>query len=173
MSNSAQTFRFKCSDEMKELLIRFSKQYQYVDREEFKKQWNDWLEENNNFILEEKEKLNELNYSGKLEDKLYLSARYYYRKKSTEKFEPKPRKIYMPNSKELIQAMDVFIRQSLQTDHYQPKHTFESFCKDAGNQNLLKVEIAKLKSNNSQISIKEIENKIKKTYKNRYRILTT
>lgn len=173
MSNTHKTFRFKCSNEIKECLVRFSKLNQYVDREEFKEKWKIWLENNEEMIQQEKDRLEELNFEGKLEDKLYLSARYYYRNKSMESQEPKKRKKYEPTSRELINSIDEYIKSTLTKDNYQPKLTFMLYCMDENNKSLLKNEICKLKNQDPSLQTKDIENKIKKTYKNRYRLLTT
>ena len=158
---------------MKECLIRFAKINQYVNREEFKEKWKLWLEDNELIIKQEKDRLEALHFDGKLEDKLYLSARYYYRDKSMEIQEPKKRKKYEPTSRELINSMDDYIKETLLNDNYQPKFTFTKYCLDESNQELLKKEIKKIKNEYPEMKTKDIETKIKKTYKNRYRILTT
>ena len=42
-------------------------------------------------------------------DKMFKSARYYFRKKGTEKKEPKRRCSYIGTAKELLDAMDTLI----------------------------------------------------------------
>jgi len=110
-----------------------------------------------------------LGYEGDVLDKMFKSARYYFRKKSTERIEPKQRRQYISVTKVLLDAMDRHIENNIYDDNYQPKTGFITFCKD--NEILLKDTISSIFGQ----GIKEselIEYKIKKTYKNRYFMLT-
>jgi hypothetical protein len=100
---------------------------------------------------------------------MFKSARYYFRKKSTEKKQPKQRRQYISVPKELLDSMDQHIEENIYNDDYQPKTGFISFCKS--NETVLKSAIAKIYEQGiSDSSL--IEDKMKKTYKNRYFILT-
>ena len=173
MDKKAQTFRFTISDELKLKISRFSQQYQYCEKEIFKEKWKDFLEENRNNLNEEQMRIQNLGYKGSFEKKIFTSARYYYRNKKSTTDEPKKRKQYVATSKDLIDSMDNFIQESLKTENHKPKETFELFCINESNQKLIKEEIIKLRNTENNISVKEIEFKIKKTYKNRYRLLIT
>ena len=96
---------------------------------------------------------------------MFKSARYYFRKKSTEKKEPSRRRNYIGLQKELLESMDNHILNNVKKDDYKPSNGFDSFCRE--NLDLLKSEVNKLISYNIT-DINEIKNKIKKTYKNRY-----
>jgi hypothetical protein len=162
-------YRFKFTEEFMEELYNFSKIHQYDERKDFKEAWNTWTEENETIIDEEMRRLLNLGYEGDVLDKMFKSARYYFRKKSTEKKEPKQRRQYISVNRELLDAMDKHIEENIYNADYQPKTGFITFCKD--NEKILKETISKI----FEQGIKEsqvIECKIKKTYKNRYFMIT-
>lgn len=162
-------YRFKFTEDFMEELYKFSKIHQYDERKDFKEAWKLWTEENQDIIDEETTRLNNLGYDGDVLDKMFKSARYYFRKKSTEKKEPKQRRQYISVTRELLDAMDRHIEENIFNDDYQPKTGFISFCK--ANEKILKESIAKIFEQGVKDS-ELIEDKIKKTYKNRYFMMT-
>ena len=96
---------------------------------------------------------------------MFKSARYYFRKKSTEQKEPAKRRKYCGLSKDVLDAMDKHIASNITNDDYKPSAGFESFCMI--NSVLLKNESTRLIINGFNDS-GEIHEKHKKTYKNRY-----
>ena len=167
-----QIFRFTFSDGFKEELFRFSKINQYIERKQFKENWNEWVAANRLLVDDELNRLTELKYDGDIEDKMFKSARYYFRKKSESiENKNKPRRKYSAISKELLTQIDNYIRNSLTKDDYQPKNTFEKFCLDKENHALIRESIRNIREKDPSIELSEIENKIKKTYKNRYSLI--
>ena len=162
-------YRFKFTEDFMEELYKFSKIHQYDERKDFKEAWKLWTEDNQDIIEEETTRLTNLGYDGDIMDKMFKSARYYFRKKSTEKKEPRQRRQYISVNRELLDAMDNHIEENIFNVDYQPKTGFISFCK--ANEKVLKESIAKI----FEQGVKDsdlIEDKIKKTYKNRYFMLT-
>ena len=100
---------------------------------------------------------------------MFKSARYYFRKKSTEKTVPKTRRLYVPVRKELLECMDKHIKLNIHNDDYKPSEGFATFCKE--HIELLREEVSILCKNGLNNS-EDIKNKFKKTYKNRYFIVT-
>ena len=127
------------------------------------------MEDNDNIVNEEYRRLKELGYDGDIFDKMFKSARYYFRKKSTEKKEPAKRRIYVGSQKDLLEAMDEHIKSSVNSGNFKPSDGFDEFCKK--NVNLLKEEVTILCRAGITDS-NEIKAKIKKTYKNRYFLAT-
>lgn len=162
-------YRFKFTEDFMEQLYNFSKIHQYDDRKDFKEAWKLWTEENQDIIDEEITRLTNLGYDGDVIDKMFKSARYYFRKKSTEKKQPKQRRQYISVTRELLDAMDHHIEENIYNLDYQPKNGFISFCK--ANEKILKESITKIFEQGVKDS-EVIEDKIKKTYKNRYFMLT-
>jgi hypothetical protein len=162
-------YRFKFTEEFMEELYNFSKIHQYDERKDFKEAWKNWTEDNETIIDDEMRRLLNLGYEGDVLDKMFKSARYYFRKKSSEKKEPRQRRQYISVNRELLDAIDKHIEEHIYNADYQPKTGFIIFCKD--NENIVKETISKI----YEQGIKEsqmIEDKIKKTYKNRYFMLT-
>jgi len=158
-------YRYKFTPEFMNELFIFSKIHQYDHRSDFKEAWEQWTEDNENIVSSEVKRLTELGYEGDIIDKMYKSARYYFRKKGTEKKPATLRRDYISVRKDLINAMDDHIRSEIHRDDYKPSDAFDEFCKS--NIDLLKENIAIICKNGLTDAV-EIKNKIKKTYKNRY-----
>ncbi len=157
-------FRYKFSDDFTKPLYQFSKIHQYDHRKDFKEAWNIWIEENEDLVNDEFKRLVDLNYKGDILDKMFKSARYYFRKKSTEKKEPKKRRSYVGIQSELLLVMDKHIINNKN----KPSVGFENFCKE--NVALLQKEVENLYKSGI-VDSDEMKSKIKKTYKNRYFML--
>jgi hypothetical protein len=158
-------YRYKFSDDFIEELYKFSKIHQYDHRKDFKEAWELWIDDNSPLILQESARLTDLGYDGDIVNKMFTSARYYFRKKGTEKKEPRMRCTYIGIQKELLDAMDNHISMNYNQTWYKPSTGFTHFCKE--NVDLLQQEIELLIKYNV-VASDEIKNKIKKTYKNRY-----
>lgn len=158
-------YRYKFTQDFTNELFKFSKIHQYDERKAFKEAWNIWIDDNENIVNEEYRRLKDLCYDGDIFDKMFKSARYYFRKKSTEKKDPVKRRIYVGSQKDLLEAMDHHIMSNISSGDFKPSEGFDEFCKQ--NMNLLKEEIAVL-CRAGLTDSNEIKTKIKKTYKNRY-----
>ena len=158
-------YRYKFREEFVGELYKFSKIHQYDHRKDFKEAWQLWIEENDDIVSDEVRVLSNTGYDGDILDKMFKSARYYFRKKSTEKKEPVKRRKYCGLSKDILDAMDKHIASNITNDDYKPSTGFESFC--VINSELLKDDATRLITigfNDSD----ETREKHKKTYKNRY-----
>jgi hypothetical protein len=158
-------FRYKFTEEFMNDLYKFSKIHQYDHRKDFKEAWKLWVEENEDIINQESLRLQSFGYEGDVLDKMFKSARYYFRKKSVEKKEPKQRRQYISINRELLDAMDCHIEENTLKENYQPKTGFLEFCE--ANKKLISETINGLNERNVTDN-QLIEEKIKKTYKNRY-----
>jgi len=163
MTRQANIYRYKFEEVFVEQLSRFAKIHQYDHRKDFKDAWIKWMDENEEIVSEEVRRLVSLDYKGDIIDKMFKSARYYFRKKSTEKRAPCKRCDYVGVGKELLAAMDEHIKTNL--SNIKPSTGFLAFCKqDIG---LLEREVHHLVELGFT-DANEIRNKMKKTYKNRY-----
>jgi hypothetical protein len=163
-------YRYKFIEEFTSELYKFSKIHQYDHRKDFKEAWNIWVDDNQILVDEEVRRLSNLGYDGDILDKMFKSARYYFRKKTTEKKEPQKRRVYIGVEKELLEAMDKHIIQNVNNKDYKPSDGFSIFCKE--NIEILQEEVNRLCKCGLTNHI-EIKDKIKKTYKNRYFMLVT
>jgi hypothetical protein len=162
-------YRYKFTDDFTNELYKFSKVHQYDHRKDFKEAWNVWVEENNEIVTQEIKRLTDLGYEGDIIDKMFKSARYYFRKKSTEKSEPQARRAYIGSQKEFLEAMDEHIMRNITKPDYKPSNAFNEFCQE--HINLLQEEVTRL-CKCGFTDKNDIKSKVKKTYKNRYFIIS-
>jgi hypothetical protein len=161
MSNNITIYRFTFSPEFNIELFSFAKIHQYDDRKDFKEAWAKWIEENSDSIENEVCKITQLGYEGDVLDKMFKSARYYFRKKPNQKKDTVERKEYICLNKQFLETIDEHIK----TNMNKPSDGFLDFCKN--NIEVLKEEVEELHQNGIT-DVNDIKNKIKKTYKNRY-----
>lgn len=159
-------YRYNFSPEMIEKILFFSKKNEYEDRKEYMERWELWCEENKEEIQEEEQRLIDLGYTGDVLTKMYKSSRYYFRKKTLVKVEPKKRNQYIYLSGDLLEKMDEYILANLTV---KPKDMFLQFSEIYSE--LIQECILELNEKN-MYEREDIEFKIKKTFKNRYFNLT-
>ncbi len=166
ITNTAAVFRFKFTDDIVASITEFAKIHQYDTRQSYKEAWVEWVDENDDIIYKEKERLTNLGYKGDVEDKMYKAGRYYFRnKKSQVDTEKKQRRKYIPTSREMIDAMDAHISEGISRGNFTPADGFDHFCENY--RQILADEIVKTLQI-VQLDTEEMSKKIKKTYKNRY-----
>ena len=182
-TNYLKIYRYKFSPIINEELYNFGKIHNNETREEFKENWELWKKENEELIENEKERLLRIGYEGDILDKMYKSSRYYFRKKSPIKKEQKKRKKYSSINYDLLEKIDEHIKLNLidLNKNIKPKIIFEEFLKENNEfiENLIKelkneiIDEIKLNTKDDiNNETKLILNKIKKTYKNRYYIIS-
>lgn len=165
-------YRYKFTQEFMNEIYQFAKIHQYDERKKFKEAWEIWMDINTELVNSEITRLSNLNYQGDIVDKMFKSARYYFRKKGTVKKEPIQRSNYVAINKDLLDAMDEHIITNITKKDYKPSDGFVDFCDT--NISLLKEEVSRLfEEEGIQKDAKIVEKKIKKTYKNRYFLIIT
>lgn len=164
----AMTYRFKFSAWFTDILYRFSKIHQYDDRHAFKEAWEEWTEIHESEVTDEINRLRSLGYDGDINDKMYKSARYYFRKKRPSPITQTKRKQYVQISRELLLAMDEHIIRGLTNGQLKPQDGFLNFCES--HIELVQEAVTGLYKSGMTNS-DDLHMKIKKTYKNRYSII--
>ena len=119
-------FRFNFEETFAEELFSFSKINQYLDRKDYREKWDEWVIDNSEKIEEETRRLESLGYKGDVEEKMFKSARYYFRMKTST--EPKKRKPYFPQDKAILQEIDDFIYEDRKNEDFTPKSSFLKWC---------------------------------------------
>lgn len=160
-----QVYRFKFAPEIVTMLYDFGKLHQHVDRKTYKEKWEEWLKTNSDVFEREERRLSELGYEGDIATKMYKSARYYFRNKTTVKTEPKDRRKYVAANMDIIVMMDEHIKTNINTANYRPSTGYDDFCKN-NKDSILEAINDFIQEGLTDPS--EIQAKIKKTYKNRY-----
>jgi len=191
MTTKIQTFRYTFTKEFTEVLFQFAKVHQYDDRKIFKEEWNTWIKTDdiNPLINEEIKKMNNDGFDGDVMDKMFKSARYYFRKKSTMPKDEKERKVYIGFTKTILEEMDKHILTQINANIKQkndtlisdisPEDAYNIYC-DENKPSIVKEMLllhSKSASNSESgvqtLDSKEISDKFKKTYKNRFYMLKT
>ena len=190
-------FRFKLTDAIMESITYFAKIHQLDDRHMYKEAWNLWLVENQDTVQREVMRLQQLGYKGDVIDKMFKAGRYYFREKAVaqsakvpesvakvpeakvqsakvpEAKAPvaKPKRDYITMDHAIIQAMDTHLQGLIKNKDFKPANAYQQFSTQQGE--LLRTEIERLKAfyDDDKLHAKVVA-KIKKTYKNRYFMLT-
>ena len=165
MTTENQIFRFKFSDEFNSQLLSFSKLHQHDERKTYKDNWTNWIS-NNEFVENESIRLRQLGYNGNVLDKMYKSGRYYFRNKTPKK-EPKQRRVYISIDSDIIESMDIYLLHAVSQENFKPSTNFEIYKHI--NEELIKVETERFTI--MGLNKTDIENKLKKTFKNRHFLL--
>jgi len=157
------------SKEFSKELHEFSKQHHKESIKEFRESWQEWISLPliNEFIQNELEKM-----ENKEMETIYISARFYYRKKEKrdkkeKEKEEKKDKPYIGFSKDFIYMMDNYIQSTIKEKQ---NIAFDRFIKQYTNEISNEFGILKQKYDNENIPFiaKDIANKLKKAFQNRY-----
>lgn len=187
MSNIiVQTYRFNLCEDMAARLAEFAIIHQYDHRNDFKEAWEQWIQENENASLIESEiqRLTQLGFQGNVLDKMFKSARFYYRKRSSTKPQQSPRKPYESIPAEILESMDKHIHSQIQENirgkleinneiidvsKISPTESFILYCNE--NKTILLQQTTNQNSDSAMFTkamFEETIEKLKKTYKNRF-----
>jgi len=162
LPNNNLIFRYKFSAEFVEQLLSFAKLHQYDNRHVYKEEWARWIDNNDTIVDTECTRLKNLGYDGNILDKMYKSSRYYFRNKTS--YDTKTRRKYISIDPDIIYAIDEHINVNYYLPGYKPSIAYEQFCMEY--ESLLDEETERLLQEN--IINSDIQDKFKKTYKNRY-----
>jgi hypothetical protein len=168
--NTTKVYRFKFSEHTNTQLKEFSSKNRFTEIPQFKEEWTKWCLMNSELIDRECRTLIDRGYKGdkdKIKMKMYKSVRYYYKNKSSEKKEPKKRKTYIGLTHETIELMDEHIGEVAFKEKYKPQFAYNNFVSNSLYNKTLDMEFKRLENENNMTEL-ESEQKIKKTYKNRY-----
>jgi len=152
---------FNYSDGFAAQLATFASEHLEDKNKDFKAAWKSWTENHSDDINAEIAKMKSDGYSGDVAEKMYFSARYYYRKKaireqtdadpddSSDQDAKSPRKKYEAIGKTvLVQMGEHIILQFRSNTDLTPSKAFTDYC--------------------NRHNIKDDDAKLKKTYKNVY-----
>lgn len=163
---TSNTFRFTFSSGFKSLLEDFSSTHKNDDSEVFNEAWNTWKIENKDHILREHRYLSNLGYTGNIENKMYISAKYYLKNKK-EKTKPRKRRPYIGVDRDVLDAMDAHLTDYInEHETIKPSVCYKHFRTIPKYVAVLEKDMIRLRE--KKFSDNDIENKFKKTYKNRH-----
>ena len=163
---ASKTYRYKFSQDFKNELMEFSRIHKYDEPAAFKDNWDIWCKDNKSIIDNEIAILKNNGYTGNALDKMYKSVRYYFKNKSDVKKEVKQRRQYLGLSPEFREAVDTHIQNIALRRELKPSIGFVDFMDQVIYSQLIRSEKLRLESYN--FTKEDINNKFKKSYKNRY-----
>ena len=162
---ASSIYRYKFRDEFLPTLIEFSRIHQYDSTKEFKEAFEHFIEINSTAVQEERKHLTVNGYKGDVINKMYKSARYYFKNKDYNPSENKKRRKYIKQDKDFIYSIDEHVIKSIR-QNIKPAVAFNNLTKD--NDFELSLENEKERLFAFLDTEEEVNHKIKKTYKNRY-----
>ena len=162
-------FRFKFTDDFTCHIQNFAKIHKHDDTKTFKEFWQKWVDNNRNIVENEARTLENNGYVGNPYDKMYKSARYYYKNKSNKNKNPKERRSYTSFSREIITTIDEHVETELENRDYTPANGFDNFINSLTDDMKEQLDLFK---NSNNVDNNFINEKLKKTYKNRYYLKT-
>tara|TARA_B110000259_G_scaffold12113_2_gene13022 strand:- start:1308 stop:1856 length:549 start_codon:yes stop_codon:yes gene_type:complete len=170
-ADTTAVFRFNFDDAVVDAVTEFAKTHEHDCAADYKEAWTLWCGENEELIRMETGRLTGIGYDGDVLDKMYKAGRYYFRTKKTAKTVPKTRRNYISVDGALISKMDEHIYENIKRGDFSPARGFDLFEKAEAAS--IEDEIARLNEETKDDDVKiEMSQKIKKTYKNRYFILS-
>ena len=155
-------FRFKFTQQFQEKLVAFTKIHKFDDTGIFRENWEEWLEENKVSVMDETRNLENLGYSGDVKTKMYKSVRYYYKDKSETTVKPKKRRVYISLDRDILDRIDNHIDKHKES---KPAVAYLHFINTIDKELLEKTKIMIMASG---LDKDQTEQKLKKTYKNRF-----
>jgi hypothetical protein len=166
---------FKYSDDFAEQLANFAKTNLDNKTKQFKEKWSEWTKEHADEIQIEIQRMREAGYIGSVEDKMYFSARYYYRKKAIKEENttvskdatPTPtRKTYESVNSEILSQMNAHIISQI--------YSCDNSDVAEGEKKIVNITPSKLYATYCEkYSVSCKDDKMKKTYKNLYWRITS
>ena len=160
-----QTFRHDFGEKFIHELEYFATIHKHDDRKSFKSEWEKWIKQDDIRLQidEEIKRLKKSGYEGDVLDKMFKSARYYFRKK-VEKPEENQRKKYVSLCPQFLAETDDFISELFESEKvYSPASAYEIFCKTK--KDIIAYQVQMLVKLNTG---EDICLKLKKNFKNRF-----
>ena len=159
-------YRFTFSKAFMMLLERVAENRRNDSLADFRRHWGIWKENHITEIQRETAELEARGYKGNMEQKMFKSARYYLRNKKKEKTAPKKRRKYISFRRPFLEDMDRHILDVAMVEQQKPAFAFNHFYGSSEYNKCMEPERRRLNEQGLEEGL--IEDKIKKTYKNRY-----
>lgn len=167
ITTQSQIFRYKFSEQIHCLIGEFSSTHKFDEPIQFREEWDLFVIENKEQLEREKNRLVSIGYDKNVDEKMYKSARYYFKNKPTAKKEPKKRRKYVTIDKTFLGQMDKHINEIAFVQDLKPAHAYNNFISDDKYSSKMDEIIQDLMDEND-LEEAAVEKKICKTYKNRY-----
>jgi hypothetical protein len=158
-------YRFKFTEDFVIKLMEFSRIHRFEDAVTFKDNWGIWCDTNSVCIDLEIESLKKKGYNGNCKVKMFKSVRYYFKNKSSIKKAVKKRRQYIGLDPDFRDAIDEHVEVAIRRE-LNPRNGYIDFMDSTTYTDIISAESLRLEA--CDFNKKEILEKLKKTYKNRY-----
>lgn len=163
---SQTTYRFKFNKELLDSIKEFSKLHSNDNCDDFLDAFHLWKRVNNEIISLEEKRILDLGFNGNIEEKIYKSARYYFKnKKNTSyKLNKQLKTNYIPRNPVFFKMMETYINKN----PIKASLLYKEFINETDTNILSEIntEIVRLKT--FELNQTECLQKIKKMFNNAY-----
>ena len=163
---SQTTYRFKFNKELLDSIREFSKLHSNDNCDDFLDAFHLWKRVNNEIISLEEKRILDLGFNGNIEEKIYKSARYYFKnKKNTSyKLNKQLKTNYIPRNPVFFKMMETYINKN----PIKASLLYKEFINETDTNILSEIntEIVRLKT--FELNQTECLKKIKKMFNNAY-----
>ena len=163
---SQTTYRFKFNKELLDSIKEFSKLHSNDNCDDFLDAFHLWKRVNNEIISLEEKRILDLGFNGNIEEKIYKSARYYFKNKknTTYKLNKQLKTNYIPRNPVFFKKMETYINKN----PIKASLLYKEFINETDTHILSEIntEIVRLKT--FELNQTECLQKIKKMFNNAY-----
>jgi len=163
---SQTTYRFKFNKELLDSIKEFSKLHSNDNCDDFLDAFHLWKRVNNEIISLEEKRILDLGFNGNIEEKIYKSARYYFKNKknTTYKLNKQLKTNYIPRNPVFFKMMETYINKN----PIKASLLYKEFINETDTNILSEIntEIVRLKT--FELNQTECLQKIKKMFNNAY-----
>lgn len=160
------TYRFKFNKELLDSIKEFSKLHSNDNCDDFLDAFHLWKRVNNEIISREEKRILDLGFNGNIEEKIYKSARYYFKNKkdTTYKLNKQLKTNYIPRNPVFFKMIEMYINKN----PIKASLLYKEFINETDTNILSEInaEIVRLKT--FELNQTECLQKIKKMFNNAY-----
>jgi hypothetical protein len=164
---SQTTYRFKFNRDLLNSIKEFSKIHNEDNGDEFLEAFQDWKITNNQLIKKEEERIIDLGFKGNIEEKIYRSARYYFKNKKNNICKLKQKTIktnYIPRNNKFFTIMIEYIQQN----PIKASLLFKKFINETDETISIEIKKEFCRLRSFELTQEECLQKIKKGFNNAY-----
>jgi hypothetical protein len=164
---SQTTYRFKFNRDLLNSIKEFSKMHSENNGDEFLEAFQDWKITNNQVIKNEEQRIIDLGFKGNIEEKIYRSARYYFKNKKNNICKLKQKTIktnYIPRNNKFFTMMIEYI----QRNPIKASLLFKKFINETDETISIEIKKEFCRLRSFELTEEECLQKLKKGFNNAY-----
>ena len=165
---SQTTYRFKFNKEILDSIKVFSKIHSEDCGEDFLDAFQLWKRANHELIDKEEKRIVDLGFKGNIEEKIYKSARYYFKNKKTKPIASNNKYLktnYIPRNPSFFLLLEKYIKNN---SSQKASILYKQFMAETDNEISSEISKEMIRLKNYQLNDVECLKKIKKSFNNAY-----